>query len=101
MNCSICLGEWVEKAEIAEGFYVAPKLRGEATTIFDVKSDIFSLGIMILDMLFAFKSGHEKAIVLGNSHQREQCLGNFSMVKEKKDLIKRLISLDPIDRPHS
>lgn len=54
---------------------------------------------MILDMLFAFKSGHEKATVLGNSHQREQCLGNFSMVKEKKDLINRLISLDPIDRP--
>lgn len=74
----------VGKAEIAEGFYVAPELKEEDRPVSTVKSYVFDLGIIVLDMLFGFNRGRDKIIVLGKLNQKEQYLEIFFWRRRKK-----------------
>jgi serine/threonine protein kinase len=78
-------------------FYASPEqYQGSA---YDEKSDIFSLGIILFELLCAFGSGHERALILNELRAGIIPSSLLDQYPDEMDLVKRCIEQDPSHRP--
>ncbi len=91
-----------QSAGVGTYLYRAPEI---ATGRYNEKCDVYSLGILLIEMFGNFETGMERAKVLGDLKARFS--GPATMGKEKDDsqlpfhtrLAYRMIASDPKDRP--
>lgn len=84
------------KSENGTFFYMSPERRKNQP--FDFKSDIYSLGIILFDMLLTFKTTMERHRILCDLIDNNNFPAQLSL--NQKDLIKSMLSLKPQDRPN-
>jgi serine/threonine protein kinase len=66
------------------------------------KSDIYSLGVILLELMVCFTTGMERAMVLSslkNPAQQESALSSLDPYPVEKSLVERLVSHTPEFRP--
>ncbi|XP_021739661.1 interferon-induced, double-stranded RNA-activated protein kinase-like [Chenopodium quinoa] len=85
---------------IARGIYTAPELKSPEKP-FTLYSDMFSLGMILLEMLVGFEFGtsQEKFEVLGDPEKRTEYLVKACLDGFKEDIIRSLLEEDFNERP--
>lgn len=93
-------------ANVGTPTYCAPELVDENTerVIYDEKADMFSLGLIILELLMPFGTAMERAHVLSTARADAKRLCDEICVREplftaQARLIARLLEHDPVKRP--
>ena len=90
--------------DIGTASYVAPEVRSAGNGKYNEKADMFSLGVVLLEMNVAFPTGMERAENLENLQKENHTLPSALSVPEKKVQAKIFTSLvqnKPSQRPSS
>ncbi|ORX52231.1 hypothetical protein BCR36DRAFT_582732 [Piromyces finnis] len=89
---------------IGTTFYVSPEILKNKNTRYSQKVDMYSLGIILFEMLYKMETGMERAKILENIRKEEIIFpSDFDTEKYKNqsEIIHLLLSHDPKKRPSS
>ncbi|KAG8532078.1 uncharacterized protein KY384_003715 [Bacidia gigantensis] len=88
--------------DIGTAWYVAPEVRSSSASKYDEKADLYSLGIILLEINVAFNTGMERAESLEplakEDHKLPQALAGPEKITQAR-LLMRLIAFAPSQRP--
>lgn len=90
--------------DVGTASYVAPEVRSAGNGKYNEKADMYSLGIILLEMSVPFSTGMERAETLEKVHKEEHTLPLALSVPEKSTQAKIFLSLTqqkPSARPSS
>jgi serine/threonine protein kinase len=85
--------ESLKSSQIGTYLYAAPEV---ASGQYSNKCDLFSLGVVLVEIFSAFRTGMERAHVLG---QLPRAVVPTSLPDDVHRLARRMVALDPDDRP--
>ncbi len=89
---------------IGTALYVAPELRSAVTGSYTDKVDLYSLGIILFEMCFPFKTAMERDHTIRRLREKEHSLPDEFSSSERaleRGIITSLISHRPSERPSS
>ena len=90
--------------DVGTASYVAPEVRSAGNGKYNEKADMFSLGVIFLEMNVPFSTGMERAEALEKVHKEDHTLPSVLLSPEKATQTKLLMSLiqtKPSQRPSS
>ena len=88
--------------DIGTAWYVAPEVRSTGGGKYDQKADLFSLGVILLEMNVTFATGMERAETLEPLAKQDHQVPSALSDPEKAiqaDIIMALVQFDPSQRP--
>lgn len=88
--------------DIGTASYVAPEVQSNSKGNYTEKVDMYSLGVILVEMCFPCSTGMERALVIGNIRKRDCILPpalNTPETTKQRDIILSLLSHRPHDRP--
>ncbi|MCJ1313807.1 hypothetical protein MMC25_007487 [Agyrium rufum] len=87
---------------IGTSVYVAPEVKSSGGGSYNEKADLFSLGVIFVEMTCNLSTGMERAQVLGSLQKQEHALPNVYKDPEKAEILavlKMLLKYRPAERP--